>query len=965
MGIWYNTVTYPVSYDDPKAVLFKKYTLSDSVDTLAGLDGGNTYYFSLVLRDSAGNWSDTAASASALAATNGSDFSSWTYSRKLYFNTTTEGINVSGNVTNFPILIRLNESNFDFNQADAAGSDIRFTKSDNTIELSFEIERWEYSSQQAWIWVQIDTVYGNDSTQYINMHWGKTGETSVSSPSKVFRTSNYFQGVWHLNEDGNTIADGYKDATANADHGTGYNFLSGSHEQSIAGHCAIFDGINRYIDLGTPPTSLGWEDKLTVSMWVRTYQLNGFSGIFAKGNDNSNQIPWIYNYDANNKIYFDLDSYNVLGDGSAVTDSIPLAWHLISFTWDGNTAKAYVDGVLKYTDSPEGGNEAFWWEKPGYIGYAPGLNKFNGKLDEVRISNIDRSADWHKLCYWNQMFFNPLVDFREDMSDWTYSTNITLNTTSTGANVPNNVLNFPVLVRLNAINFNFGQTRSDGGDIRFTKSDGTQLDYEIERWDNSGNFAEIWVKIDTVFGDNNSQYITMHWGNEMAVSQSNGAAVFDTSNGFAGVWHLDEETSGTGTVDIYQDATNNNYDLDDYISNTDRTGVIGNGKFFDGDDFLTGGNILNIERTDNSTMSAWINQSSLVPYPAIMSKTVGISEYTGYIFGFGNRSGINTPQFAIINSWPDNAVMKEYISGVNLNEWIYLTVTYNGSSDVSGVTIYINGTAVSDTIYHNSLTASILNSVDFKIGARQNDAAGIFHGYIDEPVVSTSARSANWIKLSYENQRSKNTLLSGFSASGTLSLDSGSNNSNLANQIPDCSDSVAVIHFALTAGSQENMQFDYVRPKIVLGDASKIEALLLVKDEDANGIFGASDVILASESVLNPDFSITLGTSSLDTITAGSTSSYLILLNLKTVIFSSSDSLIINLDPADISLRGLTSTLYLTAENSTVYSDTIIGFATPPDNNMTLNAAAISPTKISVSWNPSAIDSSDAHSVGV
>ncbi|MBN1306462.1 MAG: hypothetical protein JXA18_00995, partial [Chitinispirillaceae bacterium] len=77
----------------------------------------------------------------------------------------------------------------------------------------------------------------------------------------------------------------------------------------------------------------------------------------------------------------------------------------------------------------------------------------------------------------------PSVCGAEDYATWSYSQRILLNTTSTGAEVNGTIRRFPVLIRLNPGNFKFfSQTRAGGADIRFAKSDGTHLPYQIERW---------------------------------------------------------------------------------------------------------------------------------------------------------------------------------------------------------------------------------------------------------------------------------------------------------------------------------------------------------------------------------------------------------------------------------------------------------------------------------------------------
>ena len=104
------------------------------------------------------------------------------------------------------------------------------------------------------------------------------------------------------------------------------------------------------------------------------------------------------------------------------------------------------------------------------------------------------------------------VNAAEDYSTWPQFTTITLNTTPSGANVANNVLSFPLMIRLYTQNFPDFSTSGYSPTIRFAKLDGTHLPYQIERWDDTKDSAEIWVLLDTIKGNSNSQQIKMYWG---------------------------------------------------------------------------------------------------------------------------------------------------------------------------------------------------------------------------------------------------------------------------------------------------------------------------------------------------------------------------------------------------------------------------------------------------------------------
>jgi len=128
-------------------------------------------------------------------------------------------------------------------------------------------------------------------------------------------------------------------------------------------------------------------------------------------------------------------------------------------------------------------------------------------------------------------------------------------------------------VRLTSSNFDFNQARDSGQDIRFSKADGKRLPYQIERWDKGNTKAEIWVRVDTVFGNNAVQYVRMHWGKSNVVSQSNGYAVFDTSNGFTGTYHVSGQLSNS-SMNLYNGVDNGSVDTS--------SGVIAGARAFNG-----------------------------------------------------------------------------------------------------------------------------------------------------------------------------------------------------------------------------------------------------------------------------------------------------------------------------------------------------------------------------------------------
>ena len=134
-------------------------------------------------------------------------------------------------------------------------------------------------------------------------------------------------------------------------------------------------------------------------------------------------------------------------------------------------------------------------DNPLFIGGArwSGWRHF-GDIDEVRISNTSRSADWIAAQYasMNGTFVNYASAERVPWQSfaWQYRKTLTFN----NASQAEDLTNFPALVSLDSSNFDFSATQFDGDDIRFVDANNeTSLSYEVESWDAGSQTAHIWV----------------------------------------------------------------------------------------------------------------------------------------------------------------------------------------------------------------------------------------------------------------------------------------------------------------------------------------------------------------------------------------------------------------------------------------------------------------------------------------
>jgi hypothetical protein len=329
-----------------------------------------------------------------------------------------------------------------------------------------------------------------------------------------------------------------------------------------------------------------------------------------------------------------------------------------------------------------------------------------------------------------------------DNQAWGFSRNFFINTTLSGAAVSGTVTNFPLLIRLNAANFPFDQAKSDGGDLRFAKSNGAPLSYEIERWDANTRQADIWVGIDTVFGNDSARSVTMYWGNPAAANESNGGAVFDTSNGFEGVWHLNRKCD---------DVTNVRNNGTSY-GTTDTTGIIGDCKKFDGSDSIK---IAGLLGTPTSvTLSAWAQLD-----------TIPGGRYGGDVLSIGDAvlmrmdySILALGTCGAIHPYGDS-VYYNVSTGRFLKQTGWHLITFTVDQNNHSQTFYIDGSAVRTRDSVVSIDYSKVGQNTF-IGTHGNGSAEYnFSGRIDEVRTYRKSISADYVKLSFMNQKERDALV--------------------------------------------------------------------------------------------------------------------------------------------------------------------------------------------------------------
>lgn len=331
---------------------------------------------------------------------------------------------------------------------------------------------------------------------------------------------------------------------------------------------------------------------------------------------------------------------------------------------------------------------------------------------------------------------------QENYTQWTGLRSYYLNTSVSGANVAGTVRGFPLLVRLAAADSAvFSAAKPDGADLRFTKANGTRLHHQIESWDSTGRAAAVWVLMDTVKGNTVNQQLRMHWGKTDAPDSSRGAAVFDTANGYVAVWHM------TGSGDA-SDATANGLTAVGPPGGIPvaAAGLLGPGRSFDGttQHFIVADNA-RLEITEQITMSLWVNASNWNGSTRLLQKSPAADNNSGQ---YGLRDDSNDMMAANLNGIHSaNGLAPSPATGA----WHLIHATYDG--DV--VSQYHDGVLIVSGILGGPINTG---AGDLNI-ARRPDGTSFLTGMLDEVRLQKVARSADWAKLEYENQRAGQIMM--------------------------------------------------------------------------------------------------------------------------------------------------------------------------------------------------------------
>jgi len=319
----------------------------------------------------------------------------------------------------FPILVYLSNSSgynsdditFVFDEVGANSLKIAVTESDGTTECKVEIERWNATGEEAWLWVKVPSIAHDTNTTlylyYDNAHADNNANVGVvgSDPAESVWDANFID-VLHLSES-STI---YNDSTSNDNDfdEVGDGVTSGS--QLIDGGIDLV-GTNDYLK-SQDSALIDTLDEATLEIMVNLDSHGADSALISDWGVGDDTIIFYYNL-AGNK-------WRVIFRSTAETEVALFgtgnpsgSWYHVVVTYERN------DFVYGYENGAQTQGDA--------IGNVPikvasqlmylGANRdasmdMNGQFDEVRISNVTRAHEWIAATY--QSNLDDLVDYGEE-----------------------------------------------------------------------------------------------------------------------------------------------------------------------------------------------------------------------------------------------------------------------------------------------------------------------------------------------------------------------------------------------------------------------------------------------------------------------------------------------------------------------------------------------------------------------
>ncbi len=313
--------------------------------------------------------------------------SNWLYYRTL----TIDHDVIDSSLTDYPVMVKLDDTNFDFSKLRADGYDLIFTDDTGVNQLKHEVELFDGANEKAVYHVKIPSVSDTVDTVF-RMYYGDPS-VSTDQSDKVNVWDDNFVMVQHM---GDSLAD----STGNGNDGANYG---STVVDGLNGKARSFDGSDDYVRFSDSIVPASGDFSISFLTTIRTSATQTFGCCrFDTGNGFALfGINGTFRFDTNKSYQF------------ATGYTLPLN-ELINVTIErtNTTKKLFVNGVLSNSTTSVNSNNlvlgsifTFGASQSNDSSYD---NYLDGLLEEYRVHTIARSDAWIKADDYNLRTYSLL-----------------------------------------------------------------------------------------------------------------------------------------------------------------------------------------------------------------------------------------------------------------------------------------------------------------------------------------------------------------------------------------------------------------------------------------------------------------------------------------------------------------------------------------------------------------------------
>jgi len=327
------------------------------------------------------------------------------FSKRISLNTTPLGADLRETLVGFPLALKLDSNALDFTVLSPGAGRLRIFNGDSTKQVPFRIAAWDALKKNAQIWIRLDTLYAQDAAQGLIVVWDEQKNPPASSLAPLpFAATDGYIASWHFDEGTSQVLDA-------GSLGFDGEPFAVTGAMGVVGQGLHFNGTSSYVSIpqsASGPLNFSFTDSMTISVWVNFNKATTSRFVLGKGTyqyylkylypngwlfeDNDEQDPTM-------RSWF-LASFDTLADVNQ--------WWLLTVVQTGTHVNFYRNDSLMDSSVAIGlAPNPRYTESNLQIGrrlFPDGTSdqNFLGDIDEVQISDRDRSSEWVRLTYLNQ-----------------------------------------------------------------------------------------------------------------------------------------------------------------------------------------------------------------------------------------------------------------------------------------------------------------------------------------------------------------------------------------------------------------------------------------------------------------------------------------------------------------------------------------------------------------------------------